>query len=1004
MTPLAEQPASGVKFAVAGAHDGESSSAIDGHGGTRGTRAFGLDAPRAVTGASAVRSGVSDALQVACERLRDNHGVSGGRVCVQARSMAAPVPASDGTGSSGGVRVSATHSARATVAAGRCVYPRDGLDHAGGDMQALPTRSVTPRWRRVTGALSRNVYALDVVRRPPVSLGTSAAVEAVPGEHTFRRDRVCACGAELVWEEGPLLRIRCSVCQLVHYVRPRSVPTVWAAGQLAVLVAAVAAGVSDKQWGWVGAGDVNGHVAWPAGVRDTDPLRVDDYRWCSVVLAGGHNDSVVYIARFGVPVAWMAVPLARWLRVVCLQQLSRHGGVATEADVHVYLLQWLLVAQRCGAKAVRVPAVFPGDTHVFQPQGFPCEAATVRCAALPSATAGQQWYLGRGVSAYCDVAAAAVESGGVATTLSAEAHGRMFGDHALGPFMTASIRVGFPLLAERVPVVPRSDRSAATSSAKAVVDTARAVAAEVSAGAFVRIDKSVLACEGAVLRRTVPYFAVPKDGGAGVRGIANLSAGTDSVNSWTVRPRALLGAIELASWDAVAARILYMKATRPGARVVCFKLDVARAFRHVPLAVRDRWLLLHRCGGSLVGDLFLPMGDKLSCDYMCCLSNAVGDIASARYGLFTASFVDDQLAVVYEDEAVEMVAALKGLWAGLGWQLNEAKFLMGGQPATSIVFLGVNICTEACTASVTSERMASLAAALTAATARESMPSQELVALCGRLSFVATVVPHGRALLRACYKAAAGGGAKGQRCECAIDGDVRFELEWWKRNLPRFNGAATFADASGLPVLTVATDAASHGFGGVCEARSEFFCGRWGREETLASSVNHWELAVVVFAATVWGACATGGVLRVMCDNTSAVAVATSYRARDDGMRNLLYALVSLQLEWGFRLVVDHIPGVLNCLPDRLSRGGQIPETSSRRWRKVVVPVSTRRCGRSLLSECHTAQSQDLRSPTPVSLTGSTSVRRWAFPSTVDVGTVKPVLWPVWQRRAGARC
>jgi hypothetical protein len=497
----------------------------------------------------------------------------------------------------------------------------------------------------------------------------------------------------------------------------------------------------------------------------------------------------------------------------------------------------------------------------------------------------------------------------------------------------------------------------------AVPDT---VQLEIDTGAFMEVSDWP---DGVSLHEQ-PWFDVEKSDG-GSRGIANLSFGApSSVNDFTVRPLALLGKTRLAGVARVARRILFMKAARPGVRVLLWKFDLSRAFRAIPLPVRDWWMTAHRFGNRAFVHTRLPMGASSAVDIMVALSNSVEDLAARLYDHFSATYVDDSINCVYEDEVSVALQRMRDIWGALGWVLNEKKYATDGAPATAIDFLGVRICTVTCTVSVTDKRMGQLNCLLEELLRDDSLAGpafasqQQLASLAGKLSFVSTVIPHGRVFLRSLFAAASAGEQdvalmgtssgraarrlKSSRCNIPVEGALKRDLAWWRWALPAMTGAAAFSFGSELPSIHLATDASKHGYGCVNLTSREYASGRWTLAERAGGSVAHWELAAIVFAVATWAAGACGGLVLVSTDSMSGVWAIHNERAIDDRMHTLLCVLAAIQLHSKLLVLVEHIPGKLNTVPDDLSRGRCVPASFGPAC-QVQVPRSIRHCGKNLV-------------------------------------------------------
>ncbi len=80
------------------------------------------------------------------------------------------------------------------------------------------------------------------------------------------------------------------------------------------------------------------------------------------------------------------------------------------------------------------------------------------------------------------------------------------------------------------------------------------------------------------------------------------------------------------------------------------------------------------------------------------------------------------------------------------------------------------------------------------------------------------------------------------------------------------------------------------------------------------------ELLPVVLACMVWGPMWSNSVVLVSCDNQAVVAILNSGYSKDPVVMHLLRCLFFILARFTIFLRATHIPGVLNCCADALSR------------------------------------------------------------------------------------
>lgn len=682
------------------------------------------------------------------------------------------------------------------------------------------------------------------------------------------------------------------------------------------------------------------------------------------------DPEVVCLTLASEAVALLPHRVACHLRATALRALLHGAGQglrATEGDVAAGVAALLAVLPPALSHA---PPAFRGDHHVFMPWDHHFEDPFLRPASLP-AKAGPLPPFHPATSAYASVSR-------FGAPLSAAAHESLLASHPHGPLLANCIRVGFPMLAH-VPPAPRRAPNYGTDPSVAQL-WEEAVGKEL-------VDGNLLDVTANAPRplRFCPYFGVPKDNGAKVRPVADLSwgaPGAPSVNDATRRggaPRA-----RLAQWKTVIRRIRWMRKQRPGVPILLAKLDASNAFRQCPLAERDVFATAHRVGGKVVVNTRLIMGAVASVDFMSLSPSAIQD-AAAEQGIFLQSYVDDQLLVAYADCMDSELSWVKQLWGALGWSLNATKFETEGLPALCLRFLGIDISTSNLSLSVPLDRLqrihGAVASHLTTLQQGRQPPVHDLKSLAGRLNFFSTLIPTSRAFLRSLYRGGDG---------------LREDLTWWHTALPHLNGTTSFADPpANTPTLAVSTDAAKQGWGVVCPSDRTFAAGVWSAVERAGSSTAHWEAAAVMYAVGQHGPGLRNGVLHVYTDSTASVAALGRGRARDARMSLILRACALLQVRHGCQLILHHIPGKRNVFADRASRCGHpapgaLSPPSAPPWRCMPLALSTVRLGELLAHRSATCPST---APSPTTL-----------PSTTGLGTLQkldtplplPFTWTLW--------
>ena len=817
---------------------------------------------------------------------------------------------------------------------------RDTAPHA---IVNLPN-AIPPRTREPTPAQF-------LVTWPPAPTLT-ATITPDTGAHTLSYPSACKhCAATLRWPSSrsrPPFTI-CDNCYLSAYATPRQLPRPSLPTSL-----------------------TSSTVSGPARLNTTTdnirPLCVDDYRWASVRQHPTNTDTIL-VCRYNLPIASLPLRQARYIRAIILASsppLSVKYRI-NENDVAAHIIAICITAPP-NLWPTAPDSNFRGDQHTFMSWTHLLEPGALRPASLPR-TLGPLHFADPSTSAYQSVAS-------YNSPLNANNHDKLLHKHPMRAFLYNNINCGFPLLSEP-PVKFRAPRADAFNTPSPALREQELV--EINNNCVIEAaDAQWLT----VPLRFAPWIESRRNGKS--RGITDLSFGDNSTNACATRTPLMPS--RLASWQAVAGRILYLKSLDPYRPVALAKLDASRAFRQVALAIRDFWKTAQIFSGRRIVHVRLPFGATNSVDLMSQSLSAVQDLAAELFGIFVQSYVDDQIIIDYADTIDQSVNRVRRLWQLLGWLVNAVKFETEGKPATSKDFLGVQINTVNCSVSITPKRLKSLHQLLHDWTSGAITPTpKRLMSLAGTLNFVSTVIPFGKTFLTRLYSAASS-------ADPYISESVAVDLRWWQHALTAFNGTASFAPLSpDTPVVHVSTDAAKSGWGVVSPLTKEWAAGAWTQSEIDNSSTAHWEGGAVVIACDLFGTTAQRGLLVVHSDSIACVNVFNNCRAYDARLLTLLRCAVILQLKHGFRLVLEHIPGVHNVLADHSSRKHCLPPGHDS-WTRLRPTRQARLLGGALLSASPTPPSPALCHTAPQSTTSTSTA------DSTDINRSPSLPWILWNR------
>ena len=185
------------------------------------------------------------------------------------------------------------------------------------------------------------------------------------------------------------------------------------------------------------------------------------------------------------------------------------------------------------------------------------------------------------------------------------------------------------------------------------------------------------------------------------------------------------------------------------------KADIKDAYRQIPLAPDQYWLVGFRLGKAYYHDLRLPMGARSSCAIFERVTNALAYILKTRYKVrFLVKLLDDFLFIGETEEECEgALSACEELFGNLGLPLAPEKTV---RPSKCVTFLGIMLDSAAKEASIPEEKIVSYLGQTEALARAPSCTLQDIRQLAGKLGHVTTIIPGGRAFLRRLHSATKG--------------------------------------------------------------------------------------------------------------------------------------------------------------------------------------------------------------------------------------------------------
>ena len=385
------------------------------------------------------------------------------------------------------------------------------------------------------------------------------------------------------------------------------------------------------------------------------------------------------------------------------------------------------------------------------------------------------------------------------------------------------------------------------------------------------------------------------------------------------------GTSEISMWSCHASSHRSTKRLRK--RDFCVKMDVGDFFLCIPLAEDQFKFAMLELDGVIYFYAFLPLGIRNSMRLAQAVSNMIVELmelAHQELGMFKGqgrgaeAYCDDFFAAAQSKGAAGWYLAT---WLNL---MNELRLPYDLKKKGKIVFprrqleyLGIWICTNTMTCSLSVEKQDKLVTMITEFLRRARTNKKEIEQVHGRLNWAACVLPAVQILLLHLRRLMACGAGYG--VDIWINVHVQADLNLIRRIMMVFNGQPIVGSINRrtLP-FDLETDASLWGGGAWFGGHSRIF--KWLRiYEPKDMAIV--EAMALRRALEEWGSCLAESLLHVWVDNQGLyhlLAGGSVHRCTD--LQRELVRIVLICVEWGIQLVPHWFEGEKNQYADAASR------------------------------------------------------------------------------------
>jgi hypothetical protein len=399
-----------------------------------------------------------------------------------------------------------------------------------------------------------------------------------------------------------------------------------------------------------------------------------------------------------------------------------------------------------------------------------------------------------------------------------------------------------------------------------------------------------------------------------------------------------------------------------GRGAIIVKRDLAEAFRAIPIAPHQRWLLGFQWLRRFFTECCLPFGLRTA--------PFIFNIFAELFHWILLSWLNWTLLFHYLDDFVHIIPLSEATLAQLaqedaefnlmadclGIPLNESKKRVGQE----VSILGIIVDTNKFEARLPLDKVLRAIDATSQALTKDSLSLREAQQLAGYLSHCAHVVRLGWVFMPSIYSYVASFSSLTGTSRRRIPADTRADILWWNTLLPQFNGVSFFAGKTRSTVYLY-VDACKTGYGGFYYF--DKLGRRWPEAPTLAAlsnafaipsvplvsdhqfSINAHEIEAILIAFELWASHWTRCRVIVHTDNANAYFGLRKQRLSGTN-HSILRSVLLLAAKHDVIIHPVWIEGTSNTLADALSRSNWDSVTNlCPHWQDSLTTILRQRPG-----------------------------------------------------------
>lgn len=370
------------------------------------------------------------------------------------------------------------------------------------------------------------------------------------------------------------------------------------------------------------------------------------------------------------------------------------------------------------------------------------------------------------------------------------------------------------------------------------------------------------------------------------------------------------------SYETLDTVINHLLAIGKGALIA--KVDIQEAFRIIPIAPGDRYLLGFKFNNQFYFDKCLPMGCRTSCAIFESFSKALQWIAIHKLNITHISHILDDFIIMgppNSDMTSLQLNAFLQMCSSCNIPIKHSKTVL---PSTCVTVHGIEVDTIAMQARLPRDKLQKARDMLAKYAKHRKITLTELQSLIGHLNFACRVVSPGRAFLRRLCNLTVG--ISNPRHHISLNTEARADIAAWLHFLSSFNGISMFHQNTWLHSdhLKFFSDASGTlGFAAVFG--SHWFAHAWP-PVFQDRHITPKELFPIVIALELWGPYLCHKKVLFKTDNSAVAAIINRQTCKDAFTMALVRRLVITSMRFNILFKAEYIPGFTNVIPDKLSR------------------------------------------------------------------------------------